>query len=124
MSKSSLSGRLLDRVSCLPQDALSARVPKMFDASESGPKESGLDPITTEVNKALLKAASQLILKDIPAEMVKALSKAFGNFDRVVGLGRLLADAVGQPLLEHSRAHAVGLSAKYEAGKVKAAIDQ
>ena len=69
-------------------------------------------------------AASQLVLKDIPAETVKALSKAFGNFDRVVGLGRLLADAVGHPLLEHSRAHAVGLSAKYEAGKLKAAIDQ
>ena len=69
-------------------------------------------------------AASQLVLKDIPAETVKALSKAFGNFDRVVGLGRLLADAVGHPLLEHSRAHAVGLSAKYEAGKLKASIDQ
>ena len=26
----------------------------MFDACESGPKESGLDPVATEVNKALL----------------------------------------------------------------------
>ena len=71
-------------------------------ASRGRSKETGLDPVATEVNKALLQAASQLVLKDIPAETVKALSKAFGNFDRVVGLGRLLADAVGQPLLEGS----------------------
>ena len=125
MSKSSLvSGRLFDRVSCLSQDALYARVSIMFDASESEPKASKLDPVATEVNKALLKAASQLMLKDLSAETVKALSKAFGNFDRMVGLGRLLADAIGQPLLEHGRAHTVGLAAKYEAGKIKGAIDQ
>ena len=113
-----------DCAPCPPQDALAARFPKMFDASEIEPKASRLDPVAAEVNKALLKAASQLMLKDVSKETVNALSKAFGNFDRVVGLGRLLADAIGQPLLEHSRAHTVGLAAKYEAGKIKGAIDQ
>ena len=49
------------------------------------------------------------------------LSKAYGNFDRVVGLGWLLADAVGLPVLEQSDAYAVGIKARREAGDIQAA---
>ena len=52
----------------------------------------------------------------------KALSKSFGNFDRVVALGWLIGDAVGKPLLSRVQAHAVGLKARRIAGAVKANI--
>jgi len=50
-----------------------------------------------------------------PAE-IKALSKAFDNFDRIVAMGWLVADAVGLPLLERADAYVAG-------GKVRRAAD-
>mmetsp|Transcript_49185 Transcript_49185/g.110601 ORF Transcript_49185/g.110601 Transcript_49185/m.110601 type:complete len:208 (+) Transcript_49185:466-1089(+) len=60
--------------------------------------------------------------KLLPKERVDALSKSFGNFDRVVGLGWLLGDAVlGAPLLSHKQAYDVGLKARREAGYIEKA---
>ena len=51
------------------------------------------------------------------------LSDAFGNFDRAVGTGWLLADAVlGPPLIARKAAHAIGLKARRDAGKLKADV--
>lgn len=106
------------------RSALTARRAAMFDASRSGPEASGLDPVATGVTRGLVKVASEVLEKLLPAD-VKVLSKAFGNFDKVVALGRLLADAMdGRVLLEHKRAHAVGLKAKREVGRIKSDIDQ
>ena len=49
----------------------------------------------------------------------KALSQSFGNFDRVVGLGWLLADAVGAPLISRADAYAIGLKVKRIPDEVK-----
>lgn len=48
-------------------------------------------------------------IKGLKKADIDVLSKAYGNFDRVVGLGWLLADAVGLPVLERSDAYAVGI---------------
>ena len=53
---------------------------------------------------------------------IQALSKAFGNFDRTVGLGWLIGYAVGLPLVDRKAAHATGLKAAREVGKIKAGV--
>eukprot|EP00966_Prymnesium_polylepis_P036788 853457-Prymnesium_polylepis.1 len=49
------------------------------------------------------------------------LSTAFGNFDRVVGCGWLLADAV-DVTIGRERAKAVGMKARTQTGKLKTKI--
>ena len=79
----------------------------------SGPQPSGLPTLAPEANKKIVKLGSAAINDrklHLPKERVDALSKSFGNFDRVVGLGWLLGDAVlGAPLLSHKQAYDVGL---------------
>ena len=61
------------------------------------------------------KQLAQLVatdIKNLSDAHVKALSKSFGNFDRVVAQGWLVADALGLPLLLHKQAHAVGLKVR------------
>jgi len=53
---------------------------------------------------------------------IQALSTAFGNFDRTVGLGWLIGYAVGLPLMDRKAAHATGLKAAREVGKIKAGV--
>lgn len=50
---------------------------------------------------------------------VRVCSKSFGNFDRVVGLGWLLADAVGCRQVSRAAAHALGLKARKLAATIK-----
>ena len=50
----------------------------------------------------------------------KALSKAYGNFDRVVGLGWLVTDALGYPLVARDAAYTVGLKLRKLPGELKA----
>ena len=58
-------------------------------------------------------------LKVLPKRRIDALSKSFGNFDRICGLGWLLGDAVlGPPLLSHKAAYEIGLKARREAAKI------
>ena len=52
----------------------------------------------------------------------EALSKSFGNFDRVVAIGWLLGDAVGARLLPREQAYAVGLKARKAAVALKADV--
>ena len=70
--------------------------------------------------KELVKISTDYVLKprNLPAANVKALSTAYGNFDRVVAAGWFLADAVGLPLLERGDALAAGLKAKREAVRI------
>ena len=44
------------------------------------------------------------------------------NFDRTVGLGWLIGYAVGLPLVDRKAAHATGLKAAREVGKIKAGV--
>ena len=102
----------------LTADALAARAAAMFDVGRSAPQASGHPPCGSQATKELLLLAFQAA-NDLCDKLGKALSKAFGNFDRVVALGWLLGDAVGAPLLARDCAHAVGLKARRAAGDIK-----
>ena len=52
----------------------------------------------------------------------EALSKSFGNFDRVVALGWLLGDALGARLLPRKQANDIGLKARKAAVALKADV--
>ena len=101
--------------------ALSARFEILFDIGNTQPVASGKKLVAADVNKRIEQSAFAVVAK-LPAAMVKALSAAHGNFDCMVALGWLIADAVrdtDSPLIERNQAHAVGLKAKREAGKIK-----
>ena len=76
--------------------AMAERASKMFVVSAAGPQRSGLPPAARKVNKELCLLAFNAA-NDLCNEHGKALSAAFGNFDRVVALGWLIGDALGMP---------------------------
>ena len=93
-------------------------------AARRGQRQRGYRPLAAAENgkvpKLLVKLASACVnLPLYPQASVDALSASFGNFDRVVALGWLIADAVRLPLLSRAEAYAVGLKARREAGNIK-----
>ena len=99
--------------------AMAERVNKMFIIGAKGPARSGQQPAVRKPTKELVQVGFKAI-NDRCDKDGKELSASFGNFDRVVGLGWLLGNAVGLPLMPHMTAHAVGLKARRIAGNVKA----
>ena len=77
----------------LTADALAERAAAMFRADSSAPQASGLPPSGDQATKELVQLAFTAA-NDLCDKRGKALSQAFGNFDRVVALGWLLGDAV------------------------------
>ena len=110
--------------STLSAEAVAERIAAMFVVGASGPQASGLPTLAPDANRKIVKLGSAAIndRKLLPKERVDELSKSFGNFDRVVGLGWLLGDAVlGPPLLSRQQAYDVGLKARREAGYIEKA---
>ena len=105
----------------IPKAALAARASKVFDTKANWPtevREPLLAPlVTNQVVQDAIEVCEELCDRDGPA-----LSLAFGNFDRRVALGWLLADAAGLPLLDRPAAHALGIKVQRAAGNAKAAI--
>ena len=113
--------RLPDTAASLITDqAVASRATLIFAVGAAGPAASGLPRLALKVTKLLVKLAAAY-MKDLKKVTVDALSAAYGNFDKVVGLGWLLADAVGLPLLTRETAYAVGLKGRREAGYIQAA---
>ena len=92
----------------------------MFDPTAGAPRSSGRKLKVREVTKGLMKIAWET-MDELPKDVIDALSSAFGNFDRVVGCGWLLADAVDLSI-DRAVAHAVGLKAHTQTGKLKTKI--
>ena len=105
----------------ITQEWVAERFAMMFVIGAAGPAASGRKDVLRKVTGRVVSLAWKYIddKKSLPKDHIDALSKSFGNFDRVVALGWLLGDAVGLPLMERTEAHVVGLKAKYEAGKIK-----
>ena len=99
--------------------SVAARASAMFVLGSAEVRASGLPIIGKEPTKELLKIALGAT-NELCDTHGKALSKSFGNFDRVVALGWLIGDAVGAPLLSRVQAHAVGLKARRIGSEVKA----
>jgi hypothetical protein len=103
----------------ITQEEIAVQFAKMFDPTASEPAVSGLTKQSRSVNNKLVKLAWDYV-NSLDKSRIDALSKAFGNFDRVVAVGWLVCDIVrvGMPLAERGQAHTLGLKIKYEAGKV------
>ena len=91
---------------------------KMFVLGAAAPVESRLPDTAAAPTKQLIALVSAHV-QDLPKADIDALSTSFGNFDRVVAGGWLVADALGSPLLDRGMAYTLGLKVKYLAGKVK-----
>ena len=100
---------------------MAGRDAAMFVVGAAEPSPSGLLPLASEPTKALVKFAVAHFAA-LPKAHIAALSKSFGNFDRVVGIGWLIADAVravGAPLITRADAHAIGSKAQRKAADIK-----
>ena len=100
--------------------AMAERASKAFVSSAGGPAASKLLPMAHTVTKELVHLAFK-VANDTCKERGKELSRAFGNFDRVVALGWLIGDALGMPPMDMPRAHAVGLKARRIATELESA---
>ena len=67
----------------------------MFDAAQSEPRASGRKSAAPAASRGVVQTAWEL-MEALSTETVKSLSAAFGNFDRVVGAGWLLAVSRGR----------------------------
>lgn len=104
---------------------LEVRASAMFVAGKPGPVRSGLDRAAFLPTGELVLLAWKLTV-DWPQARIAQLSASFGNFDRVVALGWLIADALDLPLLERNEgehsAWLVGKAAIYVAKKMDGLI--
>jgi hypothetical protein len=110
--------------STITAEIIAARASAMFVVGAAAVQPSGLLPVGSKATKALVKLANEH-MRGISDAEIKALSTSFGNFDRRVGLGWLLGDAlrpVGLPLMIRERACAVGVSAQRIASKIKSEV--
>ena len=84
-----------------------------------------LPVLARATSKQLVKVVTEYTnnRKKLPDSTVKKLSAVYGNFDRMVAAGWLLADAVGLPLLTRGDAYAAGLKARRESSRIKAAYE-
>ena len=105
----------------LTRDALAARANAVFNTAVGWPTEVRQPLLAPVVTNQVIRDAIA-VCDDLCDRDGKALSQAFGNFDRRVALGWLLADAAGMPLLDRPQAHALGIKAQRASGNAKAAI--
>ena len=108
-------------VATITKDLVAARASEMFVIGASGAQAVRQPLLARAVTKGLVKVAID-VANDLCERDGKALSDSFGNFDRRVCIGWLLADAVGMPLLDRKQAHACGIKAQREGGYIKEAI--
>ena len=101
----------------MTQAVLSQRADMLFSVEVTEPVASGLPCVARMATKELVKLG-WAVMSGLSDAQITSLSTAFGNFDRVVGVGWLIADALGKPLPPRGIAHAAGLKARRAAGKV------
>ena len=108
-------------MSIISPDAMAVRASKMFVVGSAGHVASGHPPLASEATKGIVELAAAH-MDDLKKAHVAALPASFGNFDRTVGLGWLIGDAVDVPLMSRKEAHAVGLKAVRAATRIKAEL--
>ena len=79
-----------------------------------GPTASGMEPLAATASNGLVKAAFDAV-KVVCDRDGRSLSASFGNFDRIVGLGWLVGDALGHALLSREDAFKLGGAASKRA---------
>ena len=86
-------------VAALAEAMMKERVSAMFAITAPGPAASGMAKIADKMTYGLVDLAFIAIGKHCDQHR-KALSRAYGNFDRVVGHGWLVLDALGFPFVD------------------------
>lgn len=107
----------------LSADFIPRRADRMFRRDAAEPVASELDEHVQTVTNTLIELVWAHV-QEWDDSFVNALSTAYGNFDRIVAAGWLLADSFGLPLLEREQALLVGLKVRYYGGKVMKAQGQ
>jgi hypothetical protein len=97
---------------------MAKRASLMFVLFALGPVASGLPKIAMPATMGFVEIAFEAIGK-LCDKHGKALSKAYSNFDRVVGLGWLVADALGAQLIDRERAYTIGMKLRKLPGELK-----
>ena len=105
----------------LSRPAMAERAAKLFPLDAAGPAASGMGLLASSPVNALVLFAFEAANKRCEAHG-SALSLAYGNFDRVVATGWLVADALGLPLLERGDAFRLGGAARKRAAKVEKTV--
>jgi hypothetical protein len=98
---------------------MAERASAMFSLDATGPAASGMPKVAEKATMELVSLAFGAVGK-LCDQHGKALSKAFGNFDRVVGLGWLVTDALGCPRVHKVTAYTVGLKLRKLPSELKA----
>jgi hypothetical protein len=93
----------------------------MFIVGAAAPQASGVPSAAKRATMELVVLAYNAVTELCDAQG-EALSKSFGNFDRVVALGWLLGDALGARLLPRKQANDIGLKARKAAVALKADV--
>ena len=101
----------------ISEDGLASRASAMFVVGQAAPTASRLGRAATEPTGELMQLAHNVVEGWSKAH-VDARSQSFGNFDRMVALGWVVADALGEPLLEKETALKVGFAASHRAKKI------
>ena len=97
---------------------------KMFVVGAKAAVASGLGRAASKATYLLVHLVAQHVAGYSKGH-VSALSGAFGNFDRVVAQGWLVADALGyDPLLEREDAFILGSAVRHRARKVKSKMER
>jgi hypothetical protein len=103
----------------LTASMMAERASAMFSLDATGPAASGMPKVAEKATMELVSLAFGAVGK-LCDQHGKALSKAFGNFDRVVGLGWLVTDALGCPRVHKVTAYTVGLKLRKLPSELKA----
>ena len=98
-------------VALMSEASMAERASAVLVIGQSEPVLSGLAPVARKATKELAQVAYTAANDHCDAHG-EALKASFGNFDRVVALGWLLADALGAAPVTRAVAHAVGLKAR------------
>ena len=115
--KDAQSGVEREADAVLTADFVARRSDRMFPLEGTEAVASGLEECVQQVTNKLI----QLVWAHVQAwsdAHVNALHTAFGNFDRIVAAGWLLADAFDLPLMDREQALLVGLKVRYYGGKI------
>lgn len=97
---------------------MAQRASVMLSLDAIGPMASGLSKVAKIATMEMVSLAFGAVGK-LCDQHGKALLQAFGNFDRVVGLGWIVTDALGCPLVPKDTAYTVGLKLCKLPGELK-----
>ena len=106
-------------LAALTAATMAERASAMFILDATGPVASGMPKVADKATMELVSLAFGAVGK-LCDQHGKALTQAYGNFDRVVGLSWLVADALGCPLLTRDAAYTIGIKLRKLPGELKA----